>query len=370
MKIHVEETKVILSHNTNFHNYFGWPTVTRLKDGRLMMVASGMRYQHVCPFGKCVASVSCDEGKTWSPMMILIDTPLDDRDGGICAFGESSVIVTSFNNTTEFQRQVNFPFDNKDWDDRDTEEIAYIKAYLDIVDKGSEQDKYIGSNFIISHDNGVTFSDIHRIPITSPHGPCELPDGTLLYVGRIYSDHDSSSPDSAHIHCYRVYPDGTYEKVSEIEKSLDGSKVDCEPHAIIVGDKVLVHIRVQDEQGLFTIFQSEAKLSDLKFSKPKQILSDKGGAPAHLLKLSSGALISTYGYREAPFGIRAMVSFDDGKTWSTNHVIYNNKDVSADLGYPSSVELPDGRILTIFYAHPENPREPAVVMQTVWRLEQ
>ena len=370
MKILEEETKVILSHNTNFHNYFGWPTVTRLKDGRLMLVVSGLRYQHVCPFGKCVASVSCDEGKTWSPMMILIDTPLDDRDGGICAFGESSVIVTSFNNTTEFQRSINVPFDDKDWDDRDREEIAYIDAYLNVVDKGGVQDKYLGSTFIISHDNGVTFGDIHRIPITSPHGPCELPDGTLLYVGRTFAKDTSTDPAKSAIHCYRVYSDGSYEKVSEIPVSADGTKLDCEPHALVVGDRVIVHIRVQDEQGFFTIFQSEAKLSDLKFSNPKQILSDKGGAPAHLLKHSSGALISTYGYREAPFGIRAMISFDDGETWSTDHVIYDNKGVSGDLGYPSSVELPDGKILTVYYAHPESPREPAVVMQTIWSLEE
>ena len=369
MNIKIDETKVILSHNTSFHNYFGWPTVTRLKDGRLMLVASGMRYQHVCPFGKCIGSVSCDEGKSWSPMMILIDTPLDDRDGGICAFGESSVIVTSFNNTTEFQRRVNVPFEDKDWDDRDKEEIEYIRAYLDVVDKGGEQETYLGSNFIISHDNGITFSEIHKIPITSPHGPCELPDGTLLYVGRTYTENDSDAPGDACVHCYQVFPDGSYQKVSEIEKSGDGNFVDCEPHAIVVGNKVIVHIRVQDDKGLFTIFQSEANLSDMKFSKPRQLLSDHGGAPAHLMKHSSGALISTYGYREVPYGIRAMISYDDGETWSADHVIYDNGSISFDLGYPSSVELPDGKILTVYYAHPESPKKPAVVMQTIWSIE-
>ncbi len=370
MNIHVEETKVILSHNTNFHNYFGWPTVARLKDDRLMIVASGLRYQHVCPFGKCVASVSCDEGKTWSPMMILIDTPLDDRDGGICPFGESSVMVTSFNNTTEFQRKVNVPFDDKDWDDRGREEIAYMNAYLDVVDKCGEQEKYLGSTYIISHDNGVTFSEIKKIPVSSPHGPCELPDGTLLYVGRRFDITDGENE----IHIYKVYPDGSYEKLGEMEECMEGA-LDCEPHAIAVGDKVIVHIRVQSEgevsaeAKIFTTFQSEASLSDLKFSKPRQILSNCGGAPAHLMKHSSGALISVYGYREPPFGIRAMISYDDGETWSTDHVIYDNGGISLDLGYPSSVELPDGKILTVYYAHPESARKPAVLMQTIWSIE-
>ncbi|MBQ4086627.1 MAG: exo-alpha-sialidase [Clostridia bacterium] len=365
MNIKVDETKVVLSHNTSFHNYFGWPTVTRLRDGKLMLVTSGMRYQHVCPFGKCVGSVSCDEGKTWSPMMILIDTPLDDRDGGICAFGESNVIVTSFNNTTEFQRSANVPYDDKDWDDRGREEIEYMNAYLNIVDKGGEQEKYLGSTFIISHDNGVTFSEVKKIPVSSPHGPCELPDGTLLYVGRRFDANDGDNE----IHYYKVYSDGSYEKLGEIEGCLEGA-LDCEPHAIVAGDKVIVHIRVQDDKGLFTTFQSNASLSDLKFSKPRQILSDRGGAPAHLLKHSSGALISTYGYRAEPFGVRAMISYDDGKTWSKDHVIYDNKGITADLGYPSSVELSDGRILTIYYAHPESARKPAVIMQTIWSIEE
>ena len=31
--------------------YFGWPTVARLDDGTLMVASSGLRSQHVCPFG-------------------------------------------------------------------------------------------------------------------------------------------------------------------------------------------------------------------------------------------------------------------------------------------------------------------------------
>lgn len=370
MNIKTIETKVILSHNTNFHNYCGWPTVTRLKDGRLIVVASGLRYQHVCPFGKCVASVSSDNGKTWSPMMVLIDTPLDDRDGGVCAFGESSVIVTSFNNKTEYQRLANVPYEDKDWDDRDKEEIAYISAYLDVVDKYGEEEKYLGSTFIISHDNGVTFSDIKKIPVSAPHGPCELPDGNLFYAGTVFSSSGiyDAHPEKAEVHCYIVKPDGSYEKIAEIPKCRDDAG-DFEPHAIVSGNKVIVHIRVENNSGGFTIYQSEAMLSDFKFSKPRQILPEKGGAPAHLLKHSSGALISVYGYRQKPYQIRAMISYDNGETWSLDHVIYDNGGISHDLGYPSSVELPEGKILTTYYAHPNKAKEPPVVMQTIWEIE-
>jgi hypothetical protein len=79
-------------------------------------------------------------------------------------------------------------------------------------------------------------------------------------------------------------------------------------------------------------------------------------------------LICTYGYRaKAPFGIRAMFSNDNGKTWDTGYSIYDN-EISADLGYPSTVELADGSLLTVFYAIPK-VGEAAVIMQQKWRFE-
>ena len=78
-------------------------------------------------------------------------------------------------------------------------------------------------------------------------------------------------------------------------------------------------------------------------------------------------LISTYGYREMPYGIKAMFSADEGKTWDFGHDVYVN-GISADLGYPSTIELEDGSLLTVFYAHlAEN--QPAVIAQQRWRFE-
>ena len=40
--------------------YFGWPTIARLDDGRLVAASSGLRSEHVCPWGKTVLNVSSD----------------------------------------------------------------------------------------------------------------------------------------------------------------------------------------------------------------------------------------------------------------------------------------------------------------------
>ena len=104
MKIVLEGVpETIMSNSGSVYNYFGWPTVVRLQDGRIAVGASGFRKRHVCPYGKAVISYSSDGGKSYTSPIPVIDTSLDDRDCGIATFGESGIIVTSFNNTVAFQ---------------------------------------------------------------------------------------------------------------------------------------------------------------------------------------------------------------------------------------------------------------------------
>ncbi|MDX9978640.1 MAG: sialidase family protein [Lentisphaeria bacterium] len=75
-----------------------------------------------------------------------------------------------------------------------------------------------------------------------------------------------------------------------------------------------------------------------------------GHPPSGLVKLADGRLVLSYGYRHPPYGIRAVVSADEGLTWDTDHVItLRNDGAGYDLGYPRSLLLPDGTILTVYY---------------------
>jgi hypothetical protein len=359
--------KIIMSNPTSYHNYFGWPTVARLKNGRIAVGASGYRLRHVCPFGKTVLSISEDNGETYPIAAPVIDTVLDDRDAGLCPFGESGLIVTSFNNATAFQRSKSYVGD-------------YALAYLDMV-TAEDEAKCLGSTFRVSFDNGVTFGPLYKSPITSPHGPVELADGTILWVGRTFNSLDRFVDDDR-IKCYTLDPvTGEMEFRGAVEQIYveEGCLGSCEPHTIQLPDgKLLCHIRVQ-EQGYFSIFQSESTDGGYTWSKPQAILDKKGGAPSHMILLSDGVLLATYGYRSVPCGIRYMVSRDLGKTWSTGHVLYEDlgdytldghtEDVGnhKDIGYPSTVELDDGSLLTIYYAHP-TPEEPSVIFQQKWKL--
>jgi len=72
------------------------------------------------------------------------------------------------------------------------------------------------------------------------------------------------------------------------------------------------------------------------------------GAPCHLLLLDDGRVLATYGYRTAPFGIRARVSEDEGRSWGPE-IILRDDGKSWDLGYPKTVQLDGGDLLSVYY---------------------
>ena len=353
MKVEIlSPSRTVMSNPRSRHNYFAWPTVTRLRNGRLMLGASGFRLRHVCPFGKAAVAFSDDEGKNWTLPMIVIDTPLDDRDVGLCPFGESGLIVTSFTNTREMQRSRLKPEDDNE----------YIEAYLKKI-TDEDEENYLGYTYRISFDNGLTYGPVMRGPVTSPHGPIELRDGSILWVGRKVDDDTKDTS----IQVYKIFTDGkTPEYLSTLEPCREGI-IDCEPHMVqLPSGRLVCHIRSdRKDPKVFTLHQSVSDDLGKTWTKPKQILGETGGAPAHLLLTSDGKVVCSYAKRTSPQKIYVMVSEDGCETWEQDLEVASGPNW--DLGYASTVELKDGSFLTIYYAHDEI-EGPAVIKQVVWRL--
>ena len=71
--------------------------------------------------------------------------------------------------------------------------------------------------------------------------------------------------------------------------------------------------------------------------------------PAHLLRLADGRILVTYGIRNRGlYGIGARLSADQGETWEPPILLVDLEN-AADGGYPSSVQAPDGTIVTAYY---------------------
>jgi len=60
-----------------------------------------------------------------------------------------------------------------------------------------------------------------------------------------------------------------------------------------------------------------------------------------------------------------MVSRDLGKTWE--EYILDERSDSYDLGYPSTVELGDGSLLTVYYQHFPGDSYCSI-LSTRWKL--
>ena len=94
-------------------------------------------------------------------------------------------------------------------------------------------------------------------------------------------------------------------------------------------------------------------------------VNDTGrGNPPSLVKLRDGRLAVTYGYRAEPYGIRARISRDGGKTWDAERMLRADA-ADWDLGYPRSVQRPDGKIVTVYYYNDPSAVE-RYIAATIW----
>lgn len=79
------------------------------------------------------------------------------------------------------------------------------------------------------------------------------------------------------------------------------------------------------------------------------ILTFPGQHPGNLIQLRDGRVLLTYGSRlPGALGIQARISTDGGTCWSDPIILVNGLR-SLDSGYPSTFELEDGRLVTVYY---------------------
>jgi len=86
---------------------------------------------------------------------------------------------------------------------------------------------------------------------------------------------------------------------------------------------------------------------DAKTWSHRKQLTGSQQHPGHFTRLKGGPVLLSYGNRLDPKGVDVRFSDDEGQTWSEPFRVV---DFQSDGGYPSSVQLPDGRVLTAYYA--------------------
>ncbi|MFW6059228.1 MAG: exo-alpha-sialidase, partial [Phycisphaeraceae bacterium] len=308
----IHDIRTISQHPERFH---GWPTVARRRDGELLVACSGNRQAHVCPFGKVELIRSRDDGKTWSEPVLLADGPLDDRDAGVIETSKGTILVNWFTSLAWLRKVL--PLIERG--ERDAPEN--VERWYQIRDGLDEQTmrRELGGWMLRSEDGGKTWSARINTVANSPHGPTELSDGRLLYVGALVDETgqgaESGSPFAAgRLSVSESRDDGrTWTWLADLPGAPEGSRY-VEPYAVEAADgRIVAQIRYHGPEHRETL-QCESLDGGWTWSEPRSI--GVAGFPSHLLRLRDDRLLMTYGHRYEPWGNQARVSEDHGQTWS------------------------------------------------------
>lgn len=340
-----------------------WPSVAKAADGSLVAVFSGDRAAHVCPFGKVQMVKSEDDGETWSTPRTIGKTKLDDRDAGIVTLPDGRLFVTWFNSVAYRKYAQWLEFDRSTTD--------------------AERRANWGYYGIWSSDNGKTWTAPEKLVTLrsqTPHGPILLKDGTLMQFGRRFDDS-----------LKRMFMPGWYKEHTTImvERSTDGGRTwstRCEAIADATGENERYKHWMHEPH--VAEFPNGELVALVRCDRAKDVLmrqtrstdggrtwtpmtsSPLSGLPPHLLVLKDGRLLATYGRRtptHGGFGEYIAVSRDVGHTWAFEAKLSGAKN--SDLGYPATIELDKGILLTVYYQQPPTGGKPSI-MATKWRLRE
>lgn len=318
--------------------YCAWPAIARTANGDIVVLFTRTE-EHLGPNGEILLSRSTDNGESWMLPAIIYDTPLDDRESGVTRLNNGDLLAHFRTVLWTPEEYLNLP-DN-------AYETALLGKWIYMVQQPEyrDADAYEGSWHAISKDNGYTWS-APAPGKDSIHGGIQLEDGTVLVAS--YRD------DSGHIGVYASPdPTGNYDKIASVMCPEPGTIRFGEPHILQMSSgRILMMIRAtaipyDDESPLSRVWGTYSDDGGMTWADPYE--TPLWGFPPHLLELSDGRILCTYGHRRPPYGQRAAIS-KDGVTWKkANEIILRDDAPNKDLGYPVSIELEPGRILTVYY---------------------
>jgi hypothetical protein len=222
------------------------------------------------------------------------------------------------------------------------------------------------SRFYYSTDRGHRWEGPFRLPVFGQRGVAARTDYLVNGPQDCLVMLTSSRPDGkeGRPFCARTTDGGrTWAFVSWINEAPDGYAI--MPSTIRLGERELfTAIRCRnDKKAWIETFRS---LDNGKHWKLENVPApDLGtGNPPSMIPLKDGRVCLTYGHRAPPFSIRARLSQDGGHTWQPE-IMLRDDGGGTDIGYPRTVQRPDGKIVTIYYFH-DQPKGDRYIAATIW----
>ena len=344
----MSEMRHIIVHK-NPYAYSSWPSIAVLKNGDWVIgFSQSMRHEYLAhrePTFHNLLVRSKDQGKSWESHPPTV--PSYDF------FGIDCIGVTCLHNGDVLVRTVKDYFVPLATAEKNPKYAHFRRTHgFDGDDKYTTYELpwawEFGPNYVFrSTDNGYTWEEPILLDLSpfkggfSPRSIVELSNGDLLL------------PQS----------DETLEPVPDyLLRSKDGGKTwgdlvvmardekigFYEPALLALPNgKVIAMLRTH-EPGDYHLYQCVSLDNGYTWRTPKK--TPMWGLPADMLLLQDGRILCVYGFRKAPYGIRGVLSSDEGESWDIEHELIIRDDFpNRNLGYPTSIQMEDGTIFTTYY---------------------
>ena len=235
-----------------------------------------------------------------------------------------------------------------------------------------------GNRFFISYDRGHQWEGPYDL---SPFFPFELTSRTDYLVGGQNRCALFLSAKQPQVHA------GSYHDRAFCASTTDGGKTfkflswitgepldvrSVMPTTVRVSPVELVSVlrrrrqepRGQPDNCWIDAYGSSDNGASWRFLSKVTDIPGKNGNPPSMTKLLGGRLCVVYGVRTPPYGIRARISQDNGRTWS-KEIMLRDHGRSWDEGYCRTITRPDGKILSVYYIGTKDRVEPHIEA-TIW----
>lgn len=227
------------------------------------------------------------------------------------------------------------------------------------------------SRFWYSYDRGHSWEGPYRLPNYGRPGTAartdyliDGPSEAMLFLTAAKPDGFEGQP-----FCVRTTDGGaTWEFVSWIAP-LPEEGFTIMPSTVRLGeDEILTTVRHRvGPRRWIQAFRSLDNGATWQ-EAPDPIESAGVGNPPSLIQLRDGRLCLIYAYRAKPSSIRAVLSNDNGETWS-EPIILREDGTDHDIGYCRTVQRPDGKVVTVYYINEPSKGPERYIAATIWDVE-
>ena len=303
-----------------------FPVIAALGEEELLVVLRGGA-GHIGIGGRLDVVRSADSGRTWGTPTTVADSERDDRNPAL-GLTEDGVLVLAYHWQGSYDAEGN-------WD---------------------RSVRRTDTRAVRSGDGGRTWGEdelLNYTPINgaSPFGKIREVDGALhmpIYGGgKIVGDSDRAA---------RVGPATcpTY-----LLRSSDGGRTWGDPILVALGLNEADFLTLPDGTWLFAARGEQRDDQSVHTCRStdgghtwtyETRVTVNGEHPPDLTLLSNGWVLLTFGHRLVPFGVQGLISRDGGRTWDERRLLFEDGCCGTDSGYPSTVRLSRGRLVTVFYS--------------------